>query len=107
MTETMENIIPAGDRVTEPEVTQALINMLQTCAYGEADFKKIFFELPRWIKISDEDREIARTRNGELKWHAMVRNISAHYDKPGNAIYEGLLVKRRGGGFQLASRVKK
>lgn len=102
----MEKIIPTGNRVTEPEVTQALLNMLQTCPYGEADFKKIFFELPRWIQLSDEDREVARSRDAELKWHAMVRNISAHYDKPGNAIHEGLLVKRRGGGFQLASRAK-
>jgi hypothetical protein len=107
MNETVEKMIPAGNRVTEPEVTEALMRMLQTKAYGEADFKTIFFELPRWIQLSDEDREVARTRDAEQKWHAMVRNISAHYDKPGNAIYDGRLVKRRGGGFQLASRVRK
>lgn len=106
-TATREKFKPAGNRITEQEVAQVLMKYLATRPYGEATYKEIFFDLTGWIELSDEDKEVARSRDAEKKWHAAVRNISAHYDKPGNAIFEGLLVKARGGGFQLASRVRK
>lgn len=100
-------IIPEGSRATERELSLALLAFLATCAYGEADFKTIFFNLPNWIRLSSEDRAVARERDAEQKWHGIIRNIAAHADQPGNAIYDGLLVKRRGGGYQLASKVRK
>lgn len=100
-------LIPADNRATETEIAFALIAFLETCAYGEADFKTIFFNLPKWIRLSPEDRHVARERDAEQRWHGIVRNIGAHADQPGNAIHDGILVKRRGGGYQLASRVKK
>ena len=100
-------IEPAGRRVTEAEVALAVIAFLRTRSYGEADFNAIFFNLPKYIKLSTADREVSHSRGTEQKWFANVRNIGAHADQPGNAIYEGLLVKRRGGGYQLASKVKK
>jgi hypothetical protein len=100
-------IIPSGERATERELSLALVGFLATCAYGEADFKTIFLHLPKWIRLSSADREVARERDAELKWHTIIRNIAAHADQPGNAIHDGLLVKRRGGGYQLASRVRK
>jgi hypothetical protein len=100
-------IEPAGLRVTEAEVSLAVIAFLRTCSYGEADFNTIRFNLPKFIKLSTADREVSHSRAPEPKWFGIVRNIGAHADQPGNAIYEGLLVKRRGGGYQLASKVKK
>jgi hypothetical protein len=100
-------VIPSGDEVTEREVQQAVIDFLPTCAYGEASLKKLMFELPgTWIRLSARDREMQRKRPTDQKWHAMLRNIDAHRDQPGNAIHDGILVKRRGGGYQLASRAK-
>jgi hypothetical protein len=100
-------IIPAGERATEAELTLALIEFLNTQAYGEADFKTIRFYLPKHIKLSPADKEVSRERDAELKWHTIIRNIGAHANQPGNAIHDGVLVKRRGGGYQLASRVKR
>ena len=100
-------IIPAGERATEAELTLALIEFLGTQAYGEAAFKTIFFNLPKYIQLSPADKEVARERDAERKWHGLVRNIGAHANQPGNGIHDGLLVKRRGGGYQLASRAKR
>jgi len=99
-------IIPIGERATEAELTRALVEFLKTQAYGEADFKTIFFKLKAYIKLSPADKEVSRERDAELKWHTIIRNIGAHSRQPGNAIREGILVKRRGGGYQLASRAK-
>jgi hypothetical protein len=100
-------IIPASERATEAELTLALIEFLRTQAYGEAAFKTIFFNLPKHIKLSPADKEVARERDAELKWHTIIRNIGAHANQPDNPIRQGVLVKRRGGGYQLASRVKR
>lgn len=101
-------VIPATNRATEHEVAQALMGFLPTCAYGSADMRTITFNLPgRWIRLSKQDKEVSRSRDNEQKWHHELRNIGAHFKAPGNAIHDGLLVKRRGGGYQLASRVKK
>jgi len=93
-------IIPAGDQSTESEIELAVIAYLRTCAYGEASFKALFFNLPSHIKLTPIDREVSRSRPAEMKWHAIVRNVYR------SGIRDGLFVKRRGGGLQLASRVK-
>ena len=99
-------IIPAGERATEAELAAALVEFLNRQASGEADFKTIRFYLPKHIKLSAADKEVSRERDAELKWHTIIRNIGAHASQPGNAIHDGVLMKRRGGGYQLASRVK-
>jgi hypothetical protein len=97
-------IVPKGDRTTEREASTAVIAFLRTRAYGEADLKTLFFHLPSWIKLTAADREGSNSRIGDQKWHAAVRNIAAHADQPGNAIFDGLLLKRRGGGYRLPSK---
>ena len=99
-------ITPAGERATEAELTLALVEFLRTQAYGEAKFKTIFDNLWQHIKLSPADKEVSRSRPGDCKWHTIIRNIGAHASQPGNAVHDGVLVKLRGGGFQLASRVK-
>ena len=99
-------IIPAGERATEAELALALVEFLNRQIYGEADFRTIFLHLSKYIKLSPADKEVSRSRPRELKWHTIIRNVGAHADQPGNAIHDGVLVKLRGGGFQLASRVK-
>jgi hypothetical protein len=97
-------IVPAGEQTTEAEMQLAVVSFLLTCPYGEAPFvgsNGLFFNLPRFIKLTPIDREVSRSRPNEQKWHAIVRNVYR------TGIRNGLFVKRRGGGLQLASRVKK
>jgi len=94
-------IIPAGERATEAEITLALIEFLKTRSDREADFKTLRFYLPSYIKLSRADKEVARERDAELKWHTVLRNIGAHAKQRGNAIHDGILGKRRGGGYYL------
>jgi hypothetical protein len=99
-------IIPLNEELSEQEAALAVEAYLPTCAYGEASYDDLIFNLPgKYLALRPEHRDMQRVRN-EQKWVAALRNISAHHNKPGNAIYEGRLVKRRGGGFQLASRAK-
>ena len=100
-------IIPAGNRTTEPEMLEALISFLEQRGYKEAQFKDIWTYLPgKWIKLTKEDKEVARTRSGEPHWHTIVRNIWAHIHE--NPNYDPRIRKRpEGGGFQLTSYVKK
>jgi hypothetical protein len=100
-------IIPATDRATENEVALAIVALLRTRAYGEADMKTIMFHLPSFIRLSTADRELSRSRPNEQRWHAVLRNIAAHEGQPNNAIHDGVLVRRRGGGYQLASKARK
>jgi hypothetical protein len=97
-------IYPKDDQSTEGEIELAVIAFLKTCAYGEAPFvgsRGLFFNLPRFIRLTPKDKEPSRSRPAEMKWHAIVRNVYR------SGIRDGLFVKRRGGGLQLASRVKK
>jgi len=102
-------IDPGAARVSEVTTAGlrlAIIAFLQTRAYGEADFKTTFFNLPKFIKLSTADREVARERPAEQKWHTIVRNVHRTLSKlPGSS--DGILVARKGGGFQLASKVRK
>jgi hypothetical protein len=96
-------IIPAGDQTTESEMKLAVVAFLTTCAYGEAPFTGsdgLFFNLPSYIQLTPADREISRSRPTEMKWFSTVRNVYR------SGIRNGLFVKRRGGGLQLAARVR-
>ena len=97
-------IIPAGDQTNEPEMKLAVVAFLTTCAYGEAPFmgsRGLFFNLPSYIQLTPADREMSRSRPTEQKWFAIVRNVYR------SGIRSGLFVKRRGGGLQLAVKVRK
>jgi hypothetical protein len=97
-------IVPEGNQTVEKEMKLAVIAFLTTCAYGAAPFKGsagLFFNLSRFIKLTPADREMSRSRPAEQKWHAIVRNVYR------SGLRDGLFVPLRGGGLQLASRVKK
>jgi len=104
----MKKLKPASEDVlTWGEASWAVIAFLETQPYGEAGYMTLLFHLPAWIELSPKHREPQNVRTTEPKWFAGVRNIASHSNDPGNPIREGILVKRNGGGFQLASRVKK
>jgi len=94
-------IIPAGERSTETEIATAVEACCWTRPYGEANFAYLKFYLCDFIELTKQDKECQRHRLTDLKWHAVLRNIGAHANQPGNAIYEGWLVKLRGGGYAI------
>jgi hypothetical protein len=101
-------IIPAGIRVTEAELLEALIGFLETCAYKEARYYEIFLYLPgKWFIPTAEDLVPTRTRSNECKWKNILRNIWAHIHE--NPNYDSRIKKKTDGkgGFQLTSYVKK
>lgn len=89
-------------RVDEKQVTAAVIAFLNDkSGRREASLRDLTFYLPgKYLRLSPADREMQRHRN-EQKWHAVLRNIGAHAGQPGNAITEGRLMKRKGGGYAL------
>jgi hypothetical protein len=95
-------------RATERDVASARADFLiAEGRYAGADFPTLRFMLPgKYLKLSAADREMQRHRLNEQKWHAVLRNIGAHAGQPGNAITEGLLVKRKGGGYALGPNAK-
>ena len=88
-------------RVTEQQVADAVVAFLKDNHRRDASLKDLMFYLPgKYLTLSDEDKETQRHRK-ERKWHAVLRNIAAHAGQPGNAITEGRLIKRQGGGYAI------
>lgn len=85
------------NRVTETDVANAVVEILAHEPDGEATISKIVKEVPKYLKLSGEDRAPSSTRNGEEIWEQQVRNITSHKASPGNYIYEGYLEVVRGG----------
>jgi hypothetical protein len=86
-----------GNRVTETDVAKGVMQVLEHEPNGEASIAKIVKELPKYLKLSDEDWAPSPTRNGEAIWEQQVRNITSHKASPGNFICEGYLDVVRGG----------
>jgi hypothetical protein len=100
-------IIPAGERVTEPEILEAVIGFLETRGYKEARFKEIWTYLPgTWFKPTEADRFLSK--RSEQHWHTQVRNIWAHLKEHPDT-YDSRIRRRTDNkdGFQLTSYVKK
>jgi hypothetical protein len=96
-------IIPEGNQSTQNEIALAINVFLSTCAYGWAPYKKpqsrsLFFNVPRFIRITAIDREPSNSRGAETKYQMAIRNAHRSAD--------ALFVKKDGG-LQLASRIKK
>ena len=84
-------------RITEAEIADIVIAILQELPNGEATIAELIEEIPNRVKLSAEDLAQSPTRPNEPMWHQQVRNITSHKGSPGNAIYEGRLVVFPGG----------
>jgi hypothetical protein len=87
----------SANRVTETDVAKAVMEILANEPNGEASIAKIVKELPKYLKLSTEDRTPSTTRKGEEIWEQQVRNITSHKATPGNFIHEGYLSVVKGG----------
>jgi hypothetical protein len=79
-------------RHDENEIAQAVGAFLATLPGRKASIRSIKDALPRFIALSDEDRALSQTRQGEELWEQQVRNIVSHRKTmEGNWIFEGYL----------------
>lgn len=79
----------SGGRTTEAEVGKAVLNVLAETHNGRASIRKLKSELPKHLKLSDDDRVASLTRPGEELWEQQVRNLVSHRNTSGNVINEG------------------
>jgi hypothetical protein len=84
-------------RVTEGQVADTVCQILAAIPSGEASIANLVREIPKYLKLSPEDRTVSKTRKNEELWEQQVRNIISHAATEGNFIYEGYLVPIKGG----------
>ena len=82
------------DRTTESEIAQAVLNYLANVPSGEASIAEIKRHLRRNFPFTAADKEQSPTRNNEVMWEQLVRNIVSHRKSDGNYINDGLLEHR-------------
>jgi hypothetical protein len=84
-------------RITEAEIANIVVAILEDSPTGEATIGELIAEIPNRVRLSDEDLAPSPTRPGEALWEQQVRNITSHKASPGNAIHDGKLVAIPGG----------
>jgi hypothetical protein len=89
-------------RITEAEIAVAVLHILATRPNGEAGFAELKKEIPNHVTLSAEDQAQSTTRPNEQMWEQQVRNITSHYQSPGNIIFEDY-AERIDGGLRITS----
>ena len=89
-------------RITEAEIAVAVLHILATRPNGEAGFAELKNEIPNHVTLSAEDQTQSTTRPNKQMWEQQVRNITSHYQSPGNIILEGY-AERIDGGLRITS----
>ena len=84
-------------RITEAEIADVVVEILNERATGEATIAELVAEIPEWVELSADDLQPSPTRPGEAIWEQQVRNITSHKTSPGNAIHDGKLIAVSGG----------
>jgi hypothetical protein len=87
--------MPSKDgRTTEGEIAEAVLRYLINVPSGEATIADIKRHLTRSFRFTEADKEQSQTRNNEVMWEQLVRNIVSHRNSDGNYIHDGLLAYR-------------
>lgn len=87
--------MPSKDgRTTEGEISEAVLRYLGNVPGGEATIADIKRHLAKNFNFSEADKEPSPTRNNEMLWEQLVRNIASHRTTDGNYINDGLLAYR-------------
>jgi hypothetical protein len=84
-------------RITEAEIAEIIVEILQDRPNGEATIAELIDEIPNRVELSHEDLVQSETRPNEPMWPQQVRNITSHKGSPGNAIHDGKLIAIPGG----------
>ncbi|MGO9049633.1 MAG: hypothetical protein ACLP19_04070 [Xanthobacteraceae bacterium] len=84
-------------RITEAEIADIIVEILQDRPNGEATIAELIDEIPNRVELSQDDLVQSETRPNEPMWHQQVRNITSHKASPGNAIHDDKLIAIPGG----------
>src|SRR5262245_19534266 len=99
--------VPKGERLTEAEAIEVLFIILNSRGSKSITFQQLWSVACNYIKFTEHDLTPSKGR-GEHNWHTPFRNIgSKTHLRPGNPIFDGLLIKipkSLGGGYRLAKK---
>ncbi len=90
-----------NDRITEAEISEAVLRILAETPGGEATQNRIKQRIPEFINLSDADCAQSDTRPNEELWEQLVRNIVSHINVDGNYIAQGFLTSPRRGWLKI------
>lgn len=83
--------MPNYTQSTENEIALAVVLYLAGKPDGMATIRAIITNVPKYIELTDADRETSVTRPNEEMWEQKVRNITSHYKSAGNFVHDGYL----------------
>jgi len=77
------------DRLRESEARNIVLKILSTCPAFEAKTKKIKDLVPSFYALSDDDKAMSKTRNGESVWRQIIGNVKVHKDNKNSIFSQG------------------
>ena len=83
--------MPKNGQSTENEIAFAVLQYLATKPDGMATIKTLIRNVPKYMILTTADQATSMTRPNEEMWEQKVRNITSHYESPGNYVHDGYL----------------
>ena len=94
----------AQHRTSEAEIGEAVLRILTMSSNGEATISNLKQRSPHFLKLTDADRRLSKTRAGEELWEQSLRNLVSHYETKGNIIGEGWVVQCNRGRLRITAK---
>lgn len=76
---------------TERDIAIGVMRIASEQANLICSFKRAYAEIPNYVKLTATNLSPSLTRNGEVMWEQLVRNIKSHSNSPDNFINRGWL----------------
>ena len=84
-------------RTTEHEIAEVVVKFLKRRPKHRAPLATLIKEIPRHLRLHEDDQVQSASRPNEEAWVTCFRNIKSHQFTPGNAVFEGRLRSVPGG----------
>lgn len=88
-------------KTTEAELGLAVMRVLLSEPRHEATVRTLIREVPKYVELTAEDREMSNKRPNEEMWEQRVRNLKSHDNTPVNVIGEGFVARVSRSIYQL------
>ena len=100
----IKNAMGSVRRTTEKQIAEAVLSILSMSPNGEATILNLKQRMPHFVDLTEQDRQMSKTRPGEELWEQLLRNIISHYRSRGNIIAEGLVTQANRGKLRLTQK---
>ncbi len=80
------------NRTSEAEISIAALMVARDRPTGWVSTSQLKKLVPRYITLTDDDRQESLTREGEQLWQQIVGNIVSHRTSDGNIIADGYAI---------------